>query len=35
MIILQGGIADGTLVVTAGAQLLYPGRIVAFAEVAP
>jgi membrane fusion protein, multidrug efflux system len=32
-IILKAGLADGTLVVTEGAQLLYPGRLVSFAEV--
>nr|WP_325248957.1 efflux RND transporter periplasmic adaptor subunit [Amylibacter sp.] len=26
--ILRGGIADGTIIVTRGAQLLYPGRVV-------
>jgi RND family efflux transporter MFP subunit len=32
-IVLKGGIANGTLVVTQGAQLLYPGRVVSFLEV--
>ncbi len=32
-IILAGGIKDGTLVVTSGAQLLYPGRVVRPSEV--
>jgi RND family efflux transporter MFP subunit len=31
-IVVIDGIADGTLVVTQGAQLLYPGRVVSFSE---
>jgi len=31
-IVLAGGLEDGTLVVTRGAHLLYPGRLVQFAE---
>lgn len=31
-IVLKSGVAEGEIVVTKGAQLLYPGRIVTFAE---
>lgn len=33
-IVLASGVADGTLVVTQGAQLLFPGRVVKMAESA-
>lgn len=31
-IVVASGIADGTLIVARGAQLLYPGRVVRAAE---